>query len=294
MKRETRLLFAVANSGLLKRLTGAIMERIDPWPTITAIFSFAIAVCLQALLSSPAAAQNGTITQPGATTTLRCYEFDLKNTDPSRKLQDIHFVFPRENPQHMTFPPDWGATVTPGTAASPGNKLVFQTPPAAPPPGATVTKNPIDPGKTVGGFRFCLPVLEKGVTITLSYDTGADVAAGIFQGATVGGTVVRNAALHCATFHLTAPVESEVYDIHLDRQANGASPGFDDASLSNWTVNAGSDSLTFDAGNNAAIPGGGTRDFEVCTKTANATFDWSFTDKEHKAIPGAKGSIRVR
>jgi hypothetical protein len=239
-------------------------------------------------LSGPAVAQ-AKITQVGATTGLNCYNFEVTNPENERKLTDIHFRFPKSRPSHMAAPAGWDATL------GPGGRLVFVTPPSAPPTGSTIAKNPVDPGKTLEGFRFCLLKLEEGVRISLTFEKGPAVPAGVFQGKTEGSTIVRNAQVYCATLRVTAPEGTAVSDIHFGKSASSiASPHFDDISAPGWNVDAVDDQVTLDVGKGASIAPGKTKDIDVCTRTKNAKIDWYLTDKDHKQIPGAKGMLGIK
>lgn len=246
---------------------------------------------LGALLSGIVASYAApSISQTGKTTKVQCYEFNLANDQKGRRVTDVHFGLSKQVPSNFQAPPDWGWSV------SPTGVLTFQTPPAAPAPGATVTRNPIDPGKSLSGFRFCLPTLDPNVTISISYDRGPASAAAAFQGKNLGDTIVHTAALYCTTLRVRAPAEQDVWDIHLSKDKDAISdPGIDRVSApKGWSVDVGPKEATLQAGKDAdPIKAGTTVDLDICTKLGSPRLAWKFTDKDHKDIAGASGTAQT-
>jgi hypothetical protein len=222
----------------------------------------------------------------------RCYDFSVTNTEKERKITDLHFGLPAgATTGHVKTPTGW-------QGAEAGGTLTFKTPPDAPPAGggptvATTPAAPIDPGKTLDGFRFCLDKGEK-ITISISYDQGPNSQATVWQGveADSGKAVRRTSTLRCHKIILQAPSDAEAFDAHFSKHGD-TDPGFDDVALpSGWSGGASTDGVGLDAGK-SPIGKGDKQTVEICVKSNPDQIDWKLTDAAHNDIPGAKGTVKL-
>jgi len=247
---------------------------------------------LGSLISIPGAqAQGGSIAQTGKASTERCYDFDVKNDpDNKRNITDLHFNFPRGmKPEHMKAPTGWGWT--PGA-----NSLSFETPPAN--ATGTVSPNPVKPDSpALEGFRFCLPKETKEITISTSYNEGANSPVRVFQGveADSGTPVRRTGRLRCFKLKVTAPPETAVYDIHLRGSISFPKPGFDGLEVpKGWKVQDVDEKRADIELGDTPLEGGKSEEIGVCITGSTDVIKWTFTDKEHKDIKGAEGETKLK
>jgi hypothetical protein len=222
----------------------------------------------------------------------RCYDFSVKNGGEIRKITDLHFTLPAGvTAGHVVTPTGWQG----GHDAN--GALIFKTPPdppagggtAAPPPAA-----PIDPGKTLEGFRFCLKKDEK-ISISMSYDRGDPSAATVWQDVEAGSdkAVRRTSILRCHKIVLRAPSDTEASDVHFSQNAASSKPNFDDVVLpSGWSGGAAGDGVDLDAGK-SPIGKGETQSVVICVRGNPDKIDWKLTDAMHNDIPGAKGTVAL-
>jgi hypothetical protein len=246
---------------------------------------------LGTLISVPCAqGQGGSIAQTGKASTERCYDFEVKNDQEKRNITDLHFHFPRGmKPEHMQVPTGWGWTAG-------ADSLSFETPPTN--ATGTVSPNPVKPDSpALSGFRFCLPKETKDITISTSFNEGANSAVRLFQGVEADSeTPVRKTShLHCFKLKITAPPETAVYDIHLRGSISSPRPGFDDFELpKGWKVQGveatGADIELGDT----PLEGGKSEEIGVCVTGSPEVIKWTFTDKEHKDIKNAEGETKLK
>ena len=232
-------------------------------------------------------------TEDGKAKVWRCYNFSVSNTEEARKITDLHFGgLPAGSAGHIKAPTGWqGAQGGDGT-------LTFKTPPDPTPGGGGTTSStpaaPIDPGKTLDGFRFCLEQDQK-ITISISYDKGANSQATVWQGVDVGsGKPVRHdSKIRCHTIVLQAPSDAEVSDAHFSKNAGSSDPGFDDVGLpTGWGGGASGAGVDLDAGK-SPIGKGDKQTVEICVRGNPDKIDWKLTDAAHKDIPGASGTVKL-
>lgn len=238
-----------------------------------------------------AQAQGGNITQTGTATTERCYDFEVRN-DPGNKrnITDLHFNFPRGmKPEHMKAPTGWGS-------APDANSLSFETPPAN--ATGTVSPNPVKPDSpALEGFRFCLPKETKEITISTSYNKGANSPVRLFQGVEAGSNtpVRRTSRLHCFKLKITAPPETAVYDIHFRGTISFPKPGFDDLEVpQGWRVQGVDEKGADIELGDTPLEGGKSEEIGVCVTGSPDVIKWTFTDKNHNDIKGAAGETKLK
>ena len=178
--------------------------------------------------------------------------------------------------------------------------LIFKTPPTQ--TGHTVSPSPIEPGKTLKGFRFYLTGKTKTHTIFFSYDDGTnspplrvDDVGG--ENVTVSDSdektahIPRQGTIICTNVVVTAPKEKDASDIHFTGLAEvTAPPGWHSSMLDEKT---GTFVLETD------YPGpplakGKALVVQIYVKEKGTNVKWKLTDAEHNDIPGASGSVYIQ
>jgi hypothetical protein len=235
------------------------------------------------------------VEQIGNKSTYHCYKFNITNRASGKKITDLHFSVPggaggRIPAKYMRAPADWGAEI------DSDGKLVFKTPVNSAPTSGTGAKppeNPIDTGKTLHGFRFCLPK-KMDLTYSISYSDGSTTTPTDFGGVQIGGTVVHNYTLQCVKIRITAP-DAAVYDVHF-QSVDESNPHFDHVELPDkWSGGPSENGKTvdLDAGTNPIEPGKSV-EIEMCFEHVPPRIAWKFTDKDHHDIPNAGGKAKLK
>jgi hypothetical protein len=245
--------------------------------------------------SAPAPPKMG-VEEIEKTTTYNCYNMTIEHGDKTRNVTDLHFRLPAGAPHHIEAPAGWDWTV------GPGGTLVFQTPPANPTAGggsSVPAANPIKANEPLDGFRFCLLKKQDNISAELSYDQGANTTVEIIEHVEAGsGKPVRhNSILRCVKLKITAPEDSDVFDVHLEGSVADSSPHFDGVTLpTGWSGGpggAGNNEVSIDAAG-APLGKGKSAEIGVCLLGQPEKINWKFTDKNHQDIPNAKGTTTLK